>query len=128
MLLLLEGRNKYLISFSHSFSLFFSYNTKQKTKCRYHNFSLNISINQSQLTITKTERETDKHTQNNGIRPIRQHTKTSRQNHKIGISPRLVYAHQSKFMIEPCPRSSLDDCCCWCCHSNNKFLPRVGVE
>lgn len=74
------------------------------------------------------ERETEKHTQNNGIRSICQHAKTSRQNHKIGIPPRLVYAHQSKFMIKPCPGSSLDDCYCWCCHSNNKFLPSVGVE
>lgn len=111
------------LSFSHSFSLFFSYDTKQKTKCRYHNFSLNISINQTNIINDneEKERETEKHTQNNRIRSIRQHTKTSRQNHKIGIPPRLVYAHQSKFMIKPCPGSSLDDCCCCCCHSNNKF-------
>lgn len=36
-------------AFSHSFSLFFSYNTKQKTKYRYHNLSLKISIIHSNI-------------------------------------------------------------------------------
>lgn len=51
------------ISISSAFPVLFlffsSYNTKQKTKCRYHDFSLKTSIKQTNIADDNEERETE---------------------------------------------------------------------